>query len=67
MPFTAELTPSTSANVPSQNERPSATAIASTEVAVVSRPMAKPLMIFVAGPVREASAISFTGRQLPDV
>ena len=35
--------------------------------AVVSKPTAVPMMMFVAGPVREASAISLTGRQAPDV
>ena len=35
--------------------------------AVVSKPTAMPEMMFVAGPVRDASAISCTGRQLPAV
>ena len=35
--------------------------------AVVSRPTAVPMMMLVAGPVREASAISWTGRQAPEV
>ena len=34
---------------------------------VVSKPTAVPLMMFVAGPVREASAISRTGRYEPAV
>ena len=34
---------------------------------VLSKPTAKPEMMFVAGPVREARAISCTGRQLPAV
>ena len=34
---------------------------------VVSNPTAVPLMMFVAGPVRDASAISRTGRKLPAV
>ncbi len=38
-----------------------------TEENVVSKPTARPEMIVVAGPVFDASAISFTGRQLPDV
>ena len=35
--------------------------------AVFSRPTARPAMMLVAGPVREALAISCTGRQLPEV
>ena len=35
--------------------------------AVVSKPTATPEMMFVAGPVLLASAISFTGRQSPAV
>ena len=34
---------------------------------VVSKPTAVPLMMLVAGPVFEASAISRTGRKLPAV
>ncbi len=35
--------------------------------AVVSKPIAVPAMMFVAGPVFDASAISRTGRKLPAV
>ena len=35
--------------------------------AVVSKPTAVPLMMFVAGPVLDASAISRTGRNEPAV
>ena len=35
--------------------------------AVVSKPTAMPEMMFVAGPVLDASAISRTGRKLPAV
>ncbi len=38
----------------------------SAVTAVVSKPTAVPEMMFVAGPVLEASAISLTGRQPPD-
>ncbi len=41
----------------------SAVPMASAVAAVVSKPTAVPMMMFVAGPVREASAISWTGRQ----
>jgi hypothetical protein len=34
---------------------------------VVSKPTATPEMMFVAGPVRDASAISRTGRNVPAV
>ena len=34
---------------------------------VLSRPTAKPEMMLVAGPVRDARASSCTGRQLPAV
>ena len=34
---------------------------------VVSKPTAMPVMMFVAGPVLEASAISLTGRNVPAV
>ena len=34
---------------------------------VVSKPTAVPAMMFVAGPVCDASAISRTGRQVPAV
>ena len=34
---------------------------------VVSKPTAMPAMMFVAGPVLEASAISWTGRYVPAV
>ena len=36
-------------------------------MAVFSKPIAMPEMMLVAGPVRDASAISRTGRQEPDV
>jgi len=45
----------------------SAIAIVIVDDAVVSKPTATPEMIVVAGPVFAAYAISFTGRQLPDV
>jgi hypothetical protein len=45
----------------------SAIAIVIVDDAVVSKPTATPEMIVVAGPVLAASAISYTGRQLPDV
>ena len=35
--------------------------------AVFSNPIAIPAMMFVAGPVRDAFAINWTGRQLPAV
>ncbi|GBD15033.1 hypothetical protein HRbin25_00921 [bacterium HR25] len=35
--------------------------------AVVSKPMAVPVTMLVAGPVRQARTISRTGRQLPEV
>ena len=35
--------------------------------AVVSKPTAIPMITLVAGPVRDASAISWTGRQEPAV
>ena len=38
-----------------------------TEENVVSKPTARPEMIVVAGPVLDASAISFTGRHEPEV
>ena len=47
---------------PNQNELPSATAIVRIGMAVFSNPMASPAMMFVAGPVRDASTISLTGR-----
>ena len=42
-------------------------AIVMTEEKVVSNPTARPEMMVVAGPVFEASAISFTGRHAPAV
>ncbi len=39
----------------------------SAVTSVVSKPTAMPLMMLVAGPVLEASAISRTGRKLPAV
>ena len=45
----------------------SAMAMVIAVTAVVSKPTAVPLMMFVAGPVFEASAISRTGRNVPAV
>ena len=45
----------------------SATPIEIAVAAVVSKPTAVPMMMFVAGPVREALAISWTGRHAPAV
>jgi len=52
---------------PSQLLARSATPIVSAVTRVVSKPTAIPLMMLVAGPVLEASAISRTGRKLPAV
>ena len=48
--------------MPSQWLAMSATPIEMAVTKVVSKPTAVPLMMFVAGPVFEASAISRTGR-----
>ena len=52
---------------PSQWLAISAMPIVIAVTAVVSKPTAVPLMMLVAGPVREASAISRTGRNDPAV
>ena len=52
---------------PSANEPSSATMIAITGIAVLSMAIERPVMMFVAGPVVDASAISFTGLQEPEV
>jgi hypothetical protein len=52
---------------PSQCDAMRAMPIAMAVTAVVSKPTAVPLMMFVAGPVRDASAISRTGRKVPAV
>jgi hypothetical protein len=56
-----------SAWAPSAKLANSAMAIVMAVTAVVSKPTAVPLMMFVAGPVRLASAISRTGRKVPAV
>ena len=64
------LTPSSltmPARAPSQWLANSAMPIVIAVTAVVSKPTATPEMMFVAGPVLEASAISWTGRQEPAV
>ncbi len=45
----------------------SAMLIVTAVASVVSKPTAVPLMMFVAGPVLDASAISRTGRNEPAV
>jgi len=57
IPVVKEDTPGTSALEPSRNEAMSAVPIASAVRAVVSKPTAVPMMMLVAGPVRDASAI----------
>ena len=52
---------------PSQWLARRAMAIAMAVTAVVSKPTETPLMMFVAGPVFDASAISRTGRYVPAV
>ena len=52
---------------PSQWLAMSAAPMVIAVTAVVSKPTAVPLMMFVAGPVIDASAISRTGRKLPAV
>ena len=66
-PVVKPPTPGMSACEPSMKEPTSAMAIVMAVAAVVSRPTAVPMMMLVAGPVREASAMSRTGRQAPDV
>ena len=56
-----------SALEPSTKEAMSAVPMARAVSAVVSKPTAVPMMTLVAGPVREALAISCTGRQEPAV
>ena len=56
-----------SAFEPSRNEATSARPMEIAVSAVVSKPTAVPMMMFVAGPVLDASAISCTGRQEPAV
>ncbi len=53
--------------VPKKYDSPTATAMMMAVMPVLSRPTAKPEMMLVAGPVREARASSCTGRQLPAV
>ncbi len=60
-------TPAMSALEPRTKDATRAKPMAIAVAAVVSRPTAVPVMMLVAGPVREASAISRTGRQAPDV
>ena len=70
MPALNLPTPSWSAigdSAPSRKEATSAEPTAMAVSAVVSIPTAVPMMMFVAGPVFDALAISCTGRQLPDV
>ena len=52
---------------PSQWLANSAMPIVMAVTTVVSKPTAVPLMMFVAGPVLDASAISRTGRKVPAV
>ena len=52
---------------PSQCEAMRAMPIVMAVTKVVSKPTAVPLMMFVAGPVFDASAISRTGRNVPAV
>ena len=52
---------------PSQCDARSAMPIVIAVTAVVSKPTAVPLMMLVAGPVLDASAISRTGRNEPAV
>jgi hypothetical protein len=56
-----------SACAPSAKLANRAIAMVIAVTAVVSKPTAVPLMMFVAGPVRLASAISRTGRNVPAV
>ena len=58
---------SISACEPRTNEPTRARPMLMAVIAVVSKPTAVPMMMFVAGPVLDASAISLTGRQEPDV
>ena len=53
--------------VPSQWLAKRAMPIDNAVTNVVSKPTATPEMMFVAGPVRDASAISRTGRKVPAV
>ena len=53
--------------VPSQWLANRAMPIVIAVTAVVSKPTAVPAMMLVAGPVLDASAISWTGRQAPAV
>ncbi len=53
--------------LPSQKLANSAMAIVTAVTSVVSKPTAVPLMMLVAGPVLDASAISRTGRNPPAV
>ena len=55
------------ASEPSQWLAKSAMPIVIAVTNVVSNPTATPEMMFVAGPVRDASAISRTGRNVPAV
>ena len=48
--------------MPAWNDAQSATEMTMIGIAVFSSPTASPEMMFVAAPVREASAISRTGR-----
>ena len=52
---------------PSQKLAKRAMLIVTAVTSVVSKPTAVPLMMFVAGPVLDASAISRTGRKEPAV
>ena len=67
MPDVNSGIPGMLAELPSQNEDTSARPMVIAVAAVVSYPTAVPMTMLVAGPVFEASAISFTGRHEPDV
>ena len=53
--------------LPKKKESPKAAEIARTGRATHSNPTAKPVIIVVAEPVRDAETISRTGRQVPAV